>query len=119
MANSTREASTIYLSLDKKYRSHLEIVGLILDVIKYNDVARYYLMKYTGINYSQLKKYLDLLGKIGFIDLSIKDGKILYKASGKGLAFLRQYNVLRDMLLSASSQNKPANMVYSYIASKT
>jgi len=112
MANYTMGLSSSWLPLQKKYRSRIEIIALILEAVKYTGAARYSLMKHTSINYAQLKKYLKPLTKIGFIEMCRKEDKVLYMASEKGLAFLRQYNVLRDMLLSACSENKPIDIIY-------
>jgi len=111
MANYTRGLNLICVPLRKKYRSHIEIVALILEAIKDTGAARYSLMKHTSNNYAQLRKYLELLAKIGFIEMDIKEGKILYRASEMGLDFLRQYNVLRDMLFSAYSRNRPIKII--------
>lgn len=92
--------------LRKKYRSNIEIIALILEAVKDNGAARYSLMKQTGNNYSQLKKYLELLAKIGFIEVHIREGKVFYKASELGLEFLKQYNVLMDMIASAFLGNR-------------
>jgi len=112
MANYTRELNLISLPLHKKYRSRIEIIALILEAARYNGATRYSLMKHTSINYSQLEKYLEPLIKIGFVEVNLKDGQVLYRAGEIGLAFLRQYEVLRDILLSACSQNKPFNIIY-------
>ncbi|NWG11600.1 hypothetical protein HXY33_07665 [Candidatus Bathyarchaeota archaeon] len=111
MANYTREFSLISLSLDNKYRSHIEIIALILEALKCGDAGRYSLMKHTSVNYSQLKKYLKLLGKIGFIETNIKEGSVLYKTSELGIAYLRQYSILRDMLLGAYSRTRSPDIV--------
>lgn len=68
-------------------------------------------MKNTSVNYSQLKQYLKLLNKIGFIETNIKQGSILYRASESGIAYLRQYSILRDMLLGASSRIRLPNTI--------
>lgn len=99
------------LPLQKKYRSQMEIIALLLEAAGDNGAALYSLMKRTGINYAQLKKYLPSLIKIGFIEAEVGDGKISFRASERGLAFLRQYNILRDMLLSAYVNNKPINAI--------
>jgi predicted transcriptional regulator len=57
-------------------------------------------MNRTSINCALLKKYLKSLVEMGFIELEMKEGRIFYKASNRGLDFLRQYNILQDMLLS-------------------
>jgi predicted transcriptional regulator len=111
MANYVKEFNLICLSLNKKYRSHIEIIALILEALRYGDAGRYLLMKNTSVNYSQLKKYLKLLSKIGFIETIIREGNVLYRANELGLAYLRQYNVLRDMLIGACSQTRPAELI--------
>jgi predicted transcriptional regulator len=93
------------LPLRKKYRSHFEIIALILDAAKDNGEDRYTLMKHTGVNYAQLKKYLESLAQIGFINANTREGIISYKATEKGLGFLRQYYVLLAILLSNQTTN--------------
>jgi len=88
----------------------MELIALILEAVKNNSATLYPLMKYTSTNYAQLKKYLELLIGIGFIEACVEDDKVLYGVSGRGLAFLRQYNALRDILLSAYYQNKPVDI---------
>ena len=110
MANCN-EFESKCLPLQKKYRSQMEIIALILEAAGSNGAALYSLMKRTSINYAQLKKYLPSLIKIGFIEAEVGDGKISFRASERGLAFLRQYNILRDMLLSTYVGNKPINAI--------
>jgi predicted transcriptional regulator len=112
MANYTREFNQVCFSLNKKYRSHIEIIALILEALKYCTAARYSLMKHTSVNYSQLTKYLKLLGKMGFIEAQLREGKVVYRTSELGLSYLRQYNVLRDMLLDASSRNRATEFAH-------
>jgi predicted transcriptional regulator len=112
MANHIRDFDLICLPLQKKYRSQMEIIALILEAAGGNGAALYSLMKRTGINYAQLKKYLPSLTKIGFMEAEIRDGKISFRVSEKGIAFLRQYNVLRDMLLGAYMGNEQINVVH-------
>jgi predicted transcriptional regulator len=96
----------------------MEIIALILEAAGDNGAALYSLMKRANINYVQLKKYLQSLIKIGFIDTEIKNSKVSFKVSEKGFAFLRQYNILRDMLLSAYMGNKPIALVQAEKLSK-
>jgi len=90
-----------YSPLRKKYRSHFEIIALILDAAKNEFAGRYPLMKHAGLNYTQLKKYLEPLSEIGLISKHINEGKIVYRASEKGLAILKQYYLLLEMLMEA------------------
>lgn len=104
-------ASELHM-LNKKYRSGFEIMALILEAVKDNVKAQYSIMKYVGINYKLLGKYLDFLTEMDFIEKSIEEGRVLYRDSVKGLAFLRQYYVLLGMLLSASTRNRQINTMY-------
>jgi predicted transcriptional regulator len=72
----------------------------MLEAVKGNGVSRYSIMKHTGTNPAQIKKYLEPLVKMGLIETDIKDGRVLYKASEKGHDFLRQYYVLLGILLN-------------------
>jgi len=101
-----------FLNLNKKYRSHFEIVALMLEAMRDNGATRFSIMKYTCINSAQLKKYLRFLTEMGFIEMDIKASRLLYRASEKGLAYLRQYQVLLGMLLSAHALDKPITVVY-------
>lgn len=111
MANYNKEFDLICLPLQKKYRSQMEIIALILETAGANGAALYSLMKRTGINYAQLKKYLPSLTKIGFMEAEIREGKVSFRICEKGFAFLRQYNILRGMLLSAYIGNEQINAV--------
>jgi predicted transcriptional regulator len=100
----------------KKNRGHFEIIASMLEAVRNDDRALYPLMKYMGSNYAELKKYLKSLTEVGFIEADTKEGRVLYKASEKGLNFLRQYYVLLGMLL-----NTPAceNMVLPRVCAHT
>lgn len=111
MANYTAERDFFDLSSYKKYRSHFEIIASILDAAKDNNEDRYSIMKRTGFNYAQLKKYLKYLTEIGFIELHVKERQVSYKSTSKGLDFLRQYYVLLGILLNAYTKNKQPPLV--------
>jgi len=97
--------------LNKKYRSGFEIMALILEAVKDNAKAQYSIMKNVGINYKLLEKYLESLVEMDFVEKSVEEGRVLYRDSAKGLAFLRQYYVLLGMLLNASSRNRQNSTV--------
>ena len=105
-------ADSRFPNLHKKNRSSFEIIALILEAVKDNDAARYFLMKHTSINYAQLKKYLNYLIEMGFIETDVKDGQALYRASEKGAVFLRQYYTLLEMLFTPDTLNKEVNIDY-------
>jgi predicted transcriptional regulator len=112
MANYGEQLNLICFRLNKKYRSEIEIIALILEAARHASTGRYFLMKQTGINFTQLKKYLETLIRLGFIEADIKERKMFYRASQEGLAFLNQYSILRDMLTGAYSKTRQANLVY-------
>jgi predicted transcriptional regulator len=91
------------LVLHKKYRSHFEIMALILDAVQNGSEDKYSLMKCAGLNYSQLKKYLGPLAEIGLIIKLTREGRVLYRTSEKGLAILRQYYILLEMLMDVQT----------------
>lgn len=98
--------------LGKKYRSHFEIIALIVEAVKDGDQARFSIMKHASVNCGQLNRFLTSLVEMDFIEEGVKNGRPLYKASEKGLDFLRQYYVLLGMLLAAENRVKRPSVVY-------
>jgi len=110
MTNYTTELSLTCLPFHKNYRTALEFIALILEAVKKNSATRYPIKKYTKTNYAQLQKYLELLTGMDFIETDTKEEKVSYRLSERGLAFLRQYNILRDILLNAYYRNKAVDI---------
>ena len=98
-----RELNLSCLVWRKKNRSHFEIIASVLEAVKKKDMALYHLMKHTGSNYAELRKYLESLAEIGFIEMDKKEDRVMYRASERGRDFLRQYHILLHMLLDASA----------------
>lgn len=103
----TKRNASLFSSLDKKYRSRLEILALILESMKDRGVATSLIRRQAKINHKQLGDYLKCLRSIGFIEAEVRDDQILYRASRKGLAFLTHYYVLWEMISEANSNGKP------------
>jgi len=113
MANDVRNADLLCLPvgrkyslstlvpLHKKYRSHFEIIGLVLEAVKADSATPFSIMKHVSINCMQLKKYLRSLTEMGFLEVEIKKSRIFYRATKEGLEFLKQYYLLLGMLLTA------------------
>jgi len=111
--SSLRRAHGLWeLQGNKKYRSYFEILASILDVARNSSGDRYFLMKRSGVNYTQLKKYLDALTRIGFIEVEMRGRRIQYCATEKGIAFLRQYYILLGMLADTYAIGDQAQWVY-------
>jgi predicted transcriptional regulator len=107
-----KKSSPCQLTLSKKYRSHFEIIAEILDALKYDTGDKYSLMKRTGINYAQLKKYLTSITKIGFVEIRMRGQQILYCATDRGQEFLRQYYVLLGMLINTYTLGEQHQSIY-------
>lgn len=107
MANYATESILTCLTSHKNdsngrsYRSAMELIALILQTLRNSSTTSYALRKHAGTSTAQIKKYLELLMRIGFVETYITGDKVSYITSGTGLAFLKQYNVLWDMLQSA------------------
>lgn len=100
-----------FLNLHKKYRSHIEIMALIIEVSKGRDTPQSSIMRYANVNHKQLKKYLKSLSSMGFIEANPAADQVLYRATEKGLAYLRQYYVLLGMLVNVHAQSQLAQIV--------
>lgn len=96
---------------DKRYRSSFEIIALILEAAC-EGVSRFAIANHLSTNYFQLRRYLNYLINMGFIDVESNGKQILYKTSKKGLEFLRLYNALLKMLLDAGEIQIHAKVVY-------
>jgi predicted transcriptional regulator len=83
----------------KRNRSRFEIIASMLEAVKNNNGAsQYSLRKHMSSNFTEVKKYLESLTEMGFIETDIKEGRVLYRATEEGLNFLRQYCVLLEMM---------------------
>jgi len=98
--------------LGKKYRSHFEIIALMVEAVKDAGQARFSIMKHASINCGQLNRFLSSLVEMGFVQEDLRDGKIVYRASERGLDFLRQYYVLLSMLLAAENGTRRPTILY-------
>jgi len=105
-----KKYSLCSLPLHTKYRGHFEIIASILEIMKDHSATLCSLMEHSCVSYTLLKKYLNSLVELGFIEIDIKEGRISYRASDKGLDFLRQYYILQEMLTN-SVRNRPMNVV--------
>lgn len=109
---SRERYNLLSLPLHKKYRSGFEIIALVLEAAKKGGATKFSIMTQAGTNFKQLDKYLQSLSDIGFIETDIKENRVLYRASQKGLNYLAQYYVLLGMLLGASTRNEPTNVIH-------
>lgn len=102
----------------RKYRSRIEIIALMLEAMRNNGASRFFIMKHANTNSAQLNTYLKTLIQMGFVEVTLKNNRFLYIASKKGLAFLKQYYILQEMLLEASPETKPQILTYGKLAER-
>lgn len=81
----------------RKNRSHFDIMAIMLENAKY-ETGTYSLVKHTNISFSQFRKYLMTLENMGFMETCEEEGRRYYKASERGIAYLKQYYALQRML---------------------
>ncbi len=109
MASYILEQNLGSLPLQKKYRSHLDIMALILDTAKDRSKSRFSISRQANINYIQLKKFLNSLLQMRFIEMDVRNGVVMYRTGERGRIFLRQYCVLLGMIASANRQGLQQN----------
>jgi len=100
------------LPLHHKYRSHFEIIALILESVSEDGAGKFLIMKRASVNCVQLKKYLRLLLQLGFVELEIGKGRMCYRTSESGLEFLRRYYDLLEMLSFPPTHGIPIGLSY-------
>ena len=100
--------------LGKKYRSHFEIVALMVDAVKDCGQPKFSIMKHASINCSQADKFLNSLTEMGFMERYLMTGRPMYRASERGVAYLRQYYVLLSMFLASENETKQPAIVYQH-----
>jgi predicted transcriptional regulator len=90
--------------MQKRYRDTFEILAMMIEAVKENrgnGAPRFSIMRNTSINSAQLKRYLNSLSEMGFIEVNNIGNKTVYKATDRGLDFLKQYNILQRIILGA------------------
>jgi predicted transcriptional regulator len=98
--------------LGKKYRSHFEIIALIVEAVKESEQAKFSIMKHASINCGQLNKFLGSLIDMGFIEQCMVHDRPTYRASIRGQSFLRQYYVLLSLLMTSERETRHLPIIY-------
>ncbi len=80
-------------------RDRIDIIASILESAN-GGATRRRILLISGLSNDQFKRYLSLLIKEEYVRMEFKDGSKhrLYYTTGKGLAFLRAYNPVRELL---------------------
>ena len=70
-----------------KRRDRLVIIAEIIGLAK-KGISKTHIMFKANLSFSQLNLYLDLLSNTSLLEKISINGKVVYKATGKGLEFL-------------------------------
>jgi len=97
--------------LHKKYRSHFEIIASMLEAMRYVDATTFTLMKQARVSYRLLRKYLEHLAELGFLETNIRRGRISYRTSNRGIEYLQRYRILEGML-SPLGQSRSTHITF-------
>lgn len=111
-----KNAQSKLVNFGKKYRSHFEIVSLILEAARDKCVTRFSIVNYADINYTQLKRYLRILIEMRLIEVHIINERVFYKTSTKGINFLNQYNVLSNIISRLKEIREDTHVTAAHIA---
>lgn len=98
--------------LGKKYRSYFEIIALVVEAVRDAGQPKFSIMKHASINCGQADKFLSSLTSMGFVEQYAMSGRPMYRASERGLAFLRQYYVLLGMFLVSEDEARQPAIIY-------
>jgi len=104
VANCVSQFQMMPGSMQKKYRNTFEIFAMMIGAVKENNgngAPRFSIMRNTSINSAQLKRYLNSLAEMGFVEVDNAQNRMVYKATNRGLDFLKQYNILQRMMFGA------------------
>jgi len=94
-----KKGNPLGLPMNKKYRSHFDVMASILESSRYGGATPTSIMRIVSLNHRQLKKYLTFLVEMGFVNWTILEkNQVLCRAGDKGIEFLRHYYALQEML---------------------
>ena len=80
-----------------KRRDKLVIMAEIVGIAR-NGTSKTHIMFKAHLSFSQINQYLKLLPRIGLLEKSAYKGKVIYKATQKGLDFMEKQKQIIDML---------------------
>jgi len=81
----------------RKRRDRLLIIAEMLETAK-EGALKTPIMYKANLSFTQLNEYLSYLLEIKFLETITKDEEMIYKATSKGLEYLRGYMKIRNLL---------------------
>jgi predicted transcriptional regulator len=85
------------LDSKSKRRDKLVIMMEIIGIAK-KGITRTQIMFHANLSFSQLNEYIELLLERGLLQKVSNDGRMIYKATGKGLEFVEKQQEIIGML---------------------
>jgi predicted transcriptional regulator len=80
-----------------KRRDKLVIMTEII-VITMKGASKTQIMYKANLSFSQLKRYLALLLQRSLLEKSVRNGRVIYKSTPKGIAFMEKQQQIIDLL---------------------
>jgi predicted transcriptional regulator len=80
-----------------KRRDKLVIMAEIVGIAK-NGTSKTHIMFKANLSFSQLNQYLALLSQTSLLEKSAQNGRVIYKATQKGLEFMEKQQQIIDLL---------------------
>lgn len=103
-----------FKSVPQKRRDKLYIIAEILEIAK-DGALKTQIMYRANLSFTQLNDYLQLMLKTNFLEKLTEDGKEFYRATEKGLDFLRRYQEITELLKAENGRNNikvpPPNLI--------
>jgi predicted transcriptional regulator len=78
-------------------RGKLEIMADVVN-LSTSGIKKTHIMYKANLSYDQINRYLRELLKLGFIEIAIEEGTVIYRATEKGRLFLHYYNMMRKTM---------------------
>ncbi|MDQ3562501.1 MAG: winged helix-turn-helix domain-containing protein, partial [Thermoproteota archaeon] len=93
-------ANNVSVSKSTSNRDRIDIITSILDASN-GGATRRRILLVSGLSSNQFKRYLSMLIENDYIRMEIQErsrGTAIYRTTGKGIALLRVYQRIRDLL---------------------
>ena len=100
-------ANNLSVSKSTSNRDRIDIITSILDAANGGTTRRRILLL-SGLSSNQFKRYLSILIENDYIRMEIQErskGTAIYRTTGKGIALLRVYQRIRDLLSPDTATN--------------
>ena len=81
-----------------KYRSRTDVMAAILEATTSGKATRSSIYNKSFLNYERFRAIMSFLIEKEFIEMSGNEDSRLYRATEKGLHFLRIYNNMRELI---------------------